>query len=121
MRGIPTAVAVLGLSLAVAWPAVGGEVVLPQNRRAFYADESIELAVAGLARGQAATVALVPGGPGRREIRVEGDGSTVVVELPPLYLAPGTYEVALDGKPAGGPLVVSAGVNDSTMLITQTI
>ena len=115
----------IGLFLAMVAPCRCGEIVLPQNRSAYYADEAIELAVAGLARGQAATIAMVPTGkaPGlaRREVRVEGDGSTVVVELPPLYLAPGSYEVSLDGKPAGRPLVVSSGVNASTMLITQTI
>ena len=120
-----TAIGTTGLFLVMAAPGRCGEIVLPQDRSAYYADEAIELAVAGLARGQAATVAMVPRGkaPGlaSREVRVEGDGSTVVVELPPLYLAPGTYEVVLDGKPAGRPLIVSSGVNDSTMLITQTI
>ncbi len=120
-----TAFAVIGLSMAMSAPGRCAEIILPQGRSAFYADEAIELAVAGLARGQSATIALVPMGKStglaRREVKVAGDGSTVVVELPPLYLAPGTYEIALDGKPARGPLIVSSGVNDSTMLITQTI
>lgn len=105
--------------------ASSAEIVMPQGRNAFYSDETIELAVAGLERAQSATIALVPrggvAGIGRRELRVVGDGSTVVVELPPLYLAPASYEVTLDGRPEPNRLVVSAGVDDSTMLITQTI
>ena len=102
-----SACAVIGLFLAMAAPGRCAEIILPQGRSAFYADEAIELAVAGLDRGQSATIALVPqgkiGGAGATRGPVEGDGSTVVVVLPPLFLAPGVYEVALDGKPARGP------------------
>ena len=60
-----TACAVIGLSLAMAAPGRCGEIILPQGRGAFYADEAIELAVAGLARGQSATIAMVPQGKSR--------------------------------------------------------
>ncbi len=125
MSRVLAAIGVLGLFLVLAAPGRGAELILPQGRSAFYADESIELAVAGLNRGQAATIALAPQGKtaglANREVRVEGDGSTVTVVLPPLFLAPGVYETTLDGKPTPHRLTISAGVNDSTMLITQTI
>jgi len=41
--------------------------------------------------------------------------------LPPGSLAPAGYAATLDGKPTGHRLAISTGVNDSTMLITQTI
>jgi hypothetical protein len=117
--------AMLALFLVVVAPGRGAELILPQGRTAFYADESIELAVAGLNRGQAATIALAPhenrAGLENREVRVEGDGSTVVAVSPPLFLAPGVFGVALDGQPIQVRLTISAMVNDSTMLITQTI
>jgi hypothetical protein len=125
MSRLLAAIGVLGLLLVQAAPGRGAELILPQGRSAFYADESIELAVAGLNRGQAATIALAPQGKTaglvNREVRVEGDGSTVAVVLPPLFLAPGVYGATLDGKPTPHRLTISAGVNDSTMLITQTI
>ncbi|MGP0069947.1 MAG: hypothetical protein ACLQGP_40895 [Isosphaeraceae bacterium] len=125
MNRVSAAMGVIGLFLFLAAPGRASELILPQNRGAFYADESIELVVAGLDRGQASTIALTPRGKpagiAAREVRVEGDGSTVAVALPPLFLAPGVYEITLDGKPTPHRLTISAGVNDSTMLITQTI
>jgi hypothetical protein len=95
--------------------------VLPQNRSALYAQESLELAVAGLAPGAAASVELVPQEKRLTPLRfdVRGDGSTVTVRLPPFALAPGTYTLGLDGKPAG-KLTVASGVVNSSMLLSQT-
>ncbi len=92
MTRVLAAIGVLGLSLILTTPGRGDELILPQNRDAFYADESIELAVAGLNRGQTATIRLTPqrtpGGAAACEINLDGDGSTVVDVLPPLFLAP---------------------------------
>jgi hypothetical protein len=125
MSRLFAAIGVLSLFLVVAARGTTAELILPQGPTAFYADESIELAVAGLTRGQAATIALSPqresAGLAIREVRVEGDGSTVVVVMPPLSLAPRVYRVALDGRPTQDRLTISSRVNDSTMLITQTI
>ena len=107
-------------------PGRCGEIVLPQGRSAFYADEAIELAVAGLARGQAATIAMVPqgegagagtpGGPGRGGW-LDGRGGAAAAVPRPRHLRGHARRQA----GSAGPLIVSAGVNDSTMLITQTI
>jgi hypothetical protein len=125
MSRLFAAIGVLGLFLAIAAPGRAAELILPQNRSAFYADESIELAVAGLNRSQAATIRLTGQSKAGRlaayMINLEGDGSTVVEVLPPLFLAPGVYEIALDDKPTPHRLTISAGVTDSPMLITQTI
>jgi hypothetical protein len=97
------------------------EIVWPQNRGAFFSTESIEVAVAGLAKGAAATLELQPQKPGATAVKVDvkGDGSTVTVVLPPLALAPNVYAVKLDGKDAG-KLTVTTGVPRSTMLLSQT-
>ena len=116
---------VFALFLLLTVPCRGSELILPQGRTAFYADESIELAVAGLGHGLSSTLRLSPQGKNAglepREVRFEGDGSTVAVVLPPLFLSPGVYGTTIDDKPTPHILTVSAGVNDSTMLITQTI
>ena len=113
-RSIPTAVrsgseratcarAWVGAILGVVFPTgstSGAEVIGPQNRQAFYSDEPIELAVAGLKKGEEATLELVPQTKGLAPVRgaAEGDGLTVV-----------------------GVLTVSSGVNVSTMLLSPTI
>jgi hypothetical protein len=108
--------------LAAAWPARGAEILLPQERSAYYSDEPIELAVAGLDRGTAAALELVPAGNGLFPVKlaVKGDGSTVALTLPPGSLAPDTYTLRLDGQ-AAGKLTVSTGVNESTLLLSQTV
>lgn len=101
--------------------APAAEIVWPQNRGAFFSTESIEVAVAGLAKGAAATLELQPQKPGATAVKVDvkGDGLTVTVVLPPLALAPNVYAVKLDGKDAG-KLTVTTGVPRSTMLLSQT-
>lgn len=98
------------------------ELVLPQNRQAYYSGETIEMAVAGLAEGASARVELVPRkeGPSPVEFAVEGDGSTITLALPPGTLAPAVYTVRLDGQDRG-QLTVSSGVVDSTLLLSQTL
>ena len=97
------------------------EIVLPQNRQAYYCGESIEIAIAGLAKDQAAAIELAPEKPGASPVRFEanGDGSTLTFVLPPGALAANVYSVKLDGQEAT-KLTISTGVPRSTMLVAQT-
>lgn len=98
------------------------ELVWPQGRQAYYAEERIELAVAGLAQGERGTLELVPqeGTASPVTLEVQGDGSTVTLTLPPATLAPGPYGVGLDGREVAS-LTVASGVVDSTLLLSQTL
>jgi len=114
------------LLLAATLPAGltrAAELILPQERNAYYADEPIELTVAGLEAGASCTLELVPGAAGLATVAfpVRGDGSTVTVTLPPLSLAPSTYALRLGGQDTGQTLTVAGGVNRSTMLLSQTV
>lgn len=117
LRSLLTAASVLasvsGLSAA--------EIILPQNRNAYFSTEPIELAVAGVPAGGTARVELSPENPGAEALQftVTGGSGTVNAILPPLTLAPNVYGLKLDGKPAG-KLTVSTGVHRSTMLLSQT-
>ena len=110
---------VMGSVVATGLPAA--ELIFPQTRNAFYASESVELAVAGLDKGQAATLELVPDKTNLISIAIPvvGDGSTVTRVLPEYSLAPAVYAVKLDGKPAA-KLTVTTGVKDSTLFVSQT-
>ena len=101
--------------------SLAADIVWPQNRAAFYADESIELAVASLPAGGTCTVTLVPADKNLRPITIEakGDGTSLLFILPPYALAPSKYAVQLDGKTVGN-LTVSSGVQPTTMLVSQT-
>jgi len=102
--------------------ATGAQLVLPQERQAYYCDEAIELAVADLATDVVAILEIVPesASAGALKASVRGDGSTVTAVLPPGALAPGNYAVQLDGSEAV-KLTIAAGVWESTFLISQTI
>src|SRR5689334_452296 len=102
-------------------PAGAAELIFPQNRNAFYCDEPIEVAVAGLGKEATALVEFAPKKEGLSPLRFEikGDGSTPVVVLPPRALAPSEYTVRLDRKDTAR-ITVSGGVNLSTMLLSQT-
>src|SRR5437867_1369907 len=80
--------------------AHSAELLLPANRSAYFAHEAIEIAVTGLAKGQTAAVELTPMKPGAMTVKfaVTGDGSTVLVSLPPRSLTPNEYTIKLDGK-----------------------
>lgn len=97
------------------------ELMLPQGRQAYFADEAIELAIFGLKSGESAVVELVPLKPGATAVRfnAKGDGSTVVYVAPARSLAPNEYAVKLDGKEAA-KIKVSAGAYRSPMLLAQT-
>src|SRR5205085_6783529 len=112
----------LGACLLLLAPARCAELVLPQNRTAFYTSELIELAVAGLKKGESAKVELVPAARGLAtpSFTFKGDGSTVAGTLPAGSLAPSEYTLRLDGKPAG-KLTVSSGVNRSSFFLSQTV
>src|SRR5258707_11600220 len=100
-------------------PAGAAELIFPQNRHAFYCDEPIEVAVAGLGKEAAALIEFAPAKAGLTALRFEikGDGSTPVVVLPPRALAPSEYAVHLDRKEVA-KITVSGGVNVSTMLLS---
>ncbi len=120
---MPRVLYVVGLTaMFFASQGRAAELVLPQGKGAFYAGEAIELAVAGLVKDATAMLELVPqgdGGLGAVSLLVQGDGSTVTFVLPPMTLAPGKYAVRLDGRPSPVEFVVSSGVNNSTMLLSQ--
>lgn len=106
---------------AVAQGLWAADFVLPQNRNAFYSRETVELAVAGLGKGERATLELTADKSGVTpvSIPVVGDGSTMTVALPGNSLAPAAYKVKLDGKEAA-KLTLTAGVNESPMFVSQT-
>ena len=100
--------------------ARAAELLMPQNRGAFYSDEAIEIAVADLPAGRKAQVEFVPDKGARTlTLPVTGQGPTVTAVLPPRALAPGEYSIRLDGKDAG-KLSIASGVLSSTMLTSQT-
>lgn len=107
---------------ATAGPVGAAEVIFPQNRNAYYCDEPIEVAVAGLGKEATALVEFAPRKAGLSPLRfeVKGDGSTPVLVLPPRALAPSEYAVRLDRKEVA-KITVSSGVNVSTMLLSQTV
>src|SRR4051812_44722589 len=86
-------------ALLLAAPCAAAELIRPQNRHAFYAVEPIELAVAGLKKGEKAKVELVPATKGLTSLSFEitGDGGTVLAILPGGALAPSEYDLKLDG------------------------
>ena len=97
------------------------ELILPQNRGAFYAEEQIEIAVADLVSGTTATVEFAPQGSIALPLRfnVSGDGSTITIALPPFALAPARYNVRLNGR-GNGIVTVVSGVSPSTALLSQS-
>ena len=82
--------------LALVWMAhlagvlSAAQLLLPQERTAYYTDEPIELAVAGLARDGKGVVEVIPEGGTASPVKtaVMGDGSTVTLVLPAGTLAP---------------------------------
>uniref|UniRef100_B8HR30 Uncharacterized protein n=1 Tax=Cyanothece sp. (strain PCC 7425 / ATCC 29141) TaxID=395961 RepID=B8HR30_CYAP4 len=103
-------------------PVQAAELIWPQQRQAYYADEPITLAIAGTARGVMLSLDLVPLDAGATPVRLplRGNGSTVTFTLPPTALAPGTYAVKLEGKPVV-KLRIASGVIDSSLLLSQTL
>ena len=93
-------------------PSIGAEIVMPQSRLAYFTSEPIEIAIAGLAKGQASTVTLTPTAKTNSVVAftVTGDGSSPAVTLPANSLAPDTYAVAVDNGKANVQLEVSSGV-----------
>jgi hypothetical protein len=112
----------VSLFLGAVPSALSAELILPQNRNAFYCDEPIEIAVAGLSKGATAAVEFVPRKAGLTPLKfsVRGEGSTALVTLSPRALAPAAYTLRLDGKDAG-LLTIASGVNVSPMLLSQTV
>lgn len=112
---------VLSVALALV-PLVGAradEVILPKGRHAYYAAESVEIAVADVK--DKAIIELVPQKPGATAVKivVSKGGRTAAYGLPPYALAPNVYTIKLNGKDAG-KLTISTGVHRSTMLLSQT-
>lgn len=121
LRHLLLLVGLIGLTLVLAGQTWGAELLLPQNRAAFFSDETIELAVVGLAAGAQATLEITATTPGVHPVKLTatGDGSTLLYTLPPLALMSGVYNLALDGKPAG-QLTIASGVRQSTMFVSQS-
>jgi hypothetical protein len=96
------------------------EVILPQNRAAYFSSEGIELAVAGRGK-EAVVVELVPQQPGATRVKfsVAPDGLTATYALAPQALAPNVYAIKLNGKDAG-KLTITTGVPRSSMLVSQS-
>src|SRR6478672_3592293 len=105
-------------ALCLAAPCGAAELILPQNRNAFYANEPIEFAVAGMKQGDKVKLELTPATKGLKPLsfEVKADGGTVLAVLPGGTLAPSEYDVKLDGK-AAGKLTVSSGVNVSPLYL----
>src|SRR5262245_12803000 len=116
---------VLG-ALLLAAPCTAAELILPQNRTAFYFTESndpaVEFAIAGIGKGEKAKLELIPATKGLKTLSFEitGDGSTVLARLPGGVLAPSDYELKLDGK-AAGKLTISSGVHASPLYLSATV
>lgn len=107
------------LTLA-AQPAYSAELLFPQERQAYYANEVIEIAVAGLESSAKGTLEIVPTRPGLSSVKYEVTGAgTKTIELAPGLLAPDVYAVTLNGKEVA-KLTISSGVIDSTLLVSQT-
>jgi hypothetical protein len=101
-------------------PALAADLVLPQNRQAYFTDEPIEMAIVDTSPGQPSTLTLQPANPKTTPITITQSGPFT---LPPGTLAPGKYTLTLDGKPLTAPLneiTISSGVPSSTMPVSQT-
>src|SRR5262245_22900950 len=98
------------------------ELVLPQGRGAFYFADEVEVAVAGLKKGEETTLEFLPSARGVKPVSFEltGDGSTLLAVLAGGTLAPGEYTVRLDGK-EGKKITVSPNVRTSPMLLSGTV
>ncbi len=119
--GLPV---VAALAARPAWPAgkaaAGPELVLPQNRSAYLASESVELAVTG-PRSAEVVVELIPQKPGAVAVKftVGAGGAAGIHALGPHALAPNIYAIRLNGKDAG-KLTITTGVPRSSMLVSQS-
>jgi hypothetical protein len=102
--------------------AESAQIILPQGRQAYYANEQIEIAVSGLPEGASATIQLSPQEKGSSNVDfpVQGDGSTVTLVIPENTFAPGNYIIKLDGNDAG-KITISSGIVDSRLYLSQTI
>jgi hypothetical protein len=129
-RAVPTSLAAV---LLLSVPATAAELILPQNRTAFYSapvsragvtfpGEVIEFAIAGLKKDEKTTLEIVPVAKGLRSLsfEVKGDGSTILASLLAESLAPSSYTLKLGGKDAG-TIHISSGVTTSTMLLSATV
>lgn len=114
-------VCVLGLFVSAS-VSFAAKLILPQQRQAFYIDEPIEIAIAGLKSNTNADLAFIPDHDRAQTyvVSVQGDSATTTFMLPPHSLAPGAYAVELNGRKVS-TLQVASGVVDSTFLISQTI
>jgi hypothetical protein len=106
--------------LGLGAPIGAAEVILPDGRNAYYSEEPIELAVAGPEPGQLATLRITPQGESTAEpVELQVSTNATAVKLPPYALAPRKYSVSVNGE-GSVPLTIASGVNDSTMLVSQT-
>src|SRR5262245_60864040 len=108
--------------LLFASPVGAADLVLPQNRNAFYFADEIELAVAALKKGAEITLEFVPQTKGLSKLsfQLTGDGSTLLGVLPPNTLAPGGYTLRLGDKEVQ-KITVSSDVRPSPMLLSRML
>jgi hypothetical protein len=102
--------------------AQAAQLVLPQERNAYYCDEPIKLAIAGLAPGATAKIQLAAEDSSLAPVAAEvrGNGETLTLVVPPGTLAPAAYAIRLDGHTAAR-LVIASGTLDSTLLLSATV
>lgn len=114
------ALILLGMLVLTSLAAFCAEIVFPQNRMAYFTDEAIEIAISGLEKEKEALIVITPlSGAQPYSFTVTGDGSTLLLNLPPNSFFPTSYTVTLDGKNAA-KFTVSNGVRQSSMLVSQT-
>ncbi len=117
------------------WLAAGSlthaaEVLLPAGLSTCYTRQPLELAVAGLSAGESVELTLTPAGAAQPTLTIPvvgphsegnsgGGGGTVIMTLPAYALAPGSYAVALAGKPQL-KLTIARGAWPSTLYVGQT-
>jgi hypothetical protein len=98
------------------------EAALASTRSAFYASEPVPITLTGVKKGAEAQVEARPRGKGPSAVTfpLRSDVGFVSFQLPPGLLAPGEYDLLVDGKPQFS-FTVSSGVNVSPMLLSQTV
>jgi len=94
------------------------EIILPEMRKAYYASESIELAVTGA--NAVVSIQIGPKFEGAQPVELQYPAGTTSLVIPPYMLAPGQYGIKLDGVDTSVVLTVASGLHTSEMLLSQT-
>src|SRR5262245_39581664 len=107
-------------ALLLAAPAA--EAVLVANRNAYHFSEPVPIALVGLKKGKEAKLEFRPKakGPTIFTIPVRALVDSPELGVPANLLAPGEYDVFLDGKKQAS-IYIAHGVNRSRLLLSQTL